>query len=74
LETGRKHQIRVHLAGLGCPVAGDRRYGGKADPCHRLGLHATSLALTHPDTGERRLFTSALPKALGKLFLHADTG
>ncbi len=68
LETGRKHQIRVHLAQLGCPVAGDRRYDAKSDPCHRLGLHAGSLASAHPETGERHVFTSPLPKALGKLF------
>ncbi len=71
LETGRKHQIRVHLAGLGCPVAGDRRYGATSDPCHRLGLHAGELGLVHPLTGERLSFSSPLPKALGKLFREA---
>jgi len=68
LETGRKHQIRVHLEGLGCPVAGDRRYGAKLDPCQRLALHASSLTLTHPLSGERLQFNSPLPAALGKLF------
>jgi 23S rRNA pseudouridine1911/1915/1917 synthase len=68
LETGRKHQIRVHLEGLGCPVAGDRRYGAKLDPCQRLALHASALTLAHPLTGERLQFRSPLPAALGKLF------
>jgi 23S rRNA pseudouridine1911/1915/1917 synthase len=68
LETGRKHQIRVHLAGLGCPVAGDRRYGEKSDPCRRLGLHANRLTFAHPLTGERLTFNSPLPTALRKLF------
>jgi 23S rRNA pseudouridine1911/1915/1917 synthase len=68
LETGRKHQIRVHLADLGCPVAGDVRYGEKLNPCRRLGLHANKLAFAHPLTGERLTFDSALPTALHKLF------
>ena len=68
LETGRKHQIRVHLAGLGCPVAGDRRYRAKSNPCERLALHANSLALAHPLAGKRLDFNSPLPSALHKLF------
>jgi 23S rRNA pseudouridine1911/1915/1917 synthase len=50
LDTGRRHQIRVHLAALGHPVVGDERYGTRAA---RLGLHAWKLALTHPSTGIR---------------------
>ena len=68
LETGRKHQIRVHLAGLHCIIAGDRRYGAKLDPCRRLALHANTLAFDHPTTGERLTFTSALPSVMQKLF------
>jgi 23S rRNA pseudouridine1911/1915/1917 synthase len=64
IETGRKHQIRVHLAGLGCTITGDRRYGAKLDPFHRLALHATRLALVHPQTGESLQFESPLPAAL----------
>jgi 23S rRNA pseudouridine1911/1915/1917 synthase len=68
LQTGRKHQIRVHMEGLGCLVVGDRRYGSKVDPCGRLGLHACTLAFTHPLTGEALRFNSSLPAALAKLF------
>ena len=48
LETGRKHQIRVHLAGLGCLVAGDRRYGAKLDPCRRLRAARQRVVATSP--------------------------
>ena len=65
LETGRKHQIRVHLAGLGCPVVGDTRYGATTDPAGRLGLHAWRLAFDHPATGRRVELESPLPAALG---------
>jgi 23S rRNA pseudouridine1911/1915/1917 synthase len=68
LQTGRKHQIRVHLAGLGCLVVGDRRYGSKEDPCGRLGLHACTLVFAHPLTGEPLRFHSPLPAALARLF------
>jgi 23S rRNA pseudouridine1911/1915/1917 synthase len=67
LETGRKHQIRVHLAGLGCPVIGDPLYGSASDPAGRLGLHAWRLALDHPTTGERLDLESPLPAALRKM-------
>lgn len=52
LETGRKNQIRSHLSYLGCPVAGDDKYGALNDPMGRLCLHAHALTLTHPVTGE----------------------
>jgi 23S rRNA pseudouridine1911/1915/1917 synthase len=68
LETGRKHQIRVHLAGLGHPVAGDHQYGSTSDPCQRLALHAGGLTLPHPLSGETLSLVSPLPKAFGKLF------
>lgn len=68
LETGRKHQIRVHLADLGCRVAGDRRYGATANPCHRLALHASGLDLSHPMTGKPLEFRSPVPKVMTRLF------
>jgi 23S rRNA pseudouridine1911/1915/1917 synthase len=48
LETGRKHQIRVQLAAMGHPVAGDERYGSRIDPLRRLGLHAELIELALP--------------------------
>ncbi|MDR3276857.1 MAG: RNA pseudouridine synthase [Treponema sp.] len=51
LETGRRNQIRAHLAWLGCPVAGDSRYGASIDPQGRLALHAETLVFRHPAGG-----------------------
>jgi 23S rRNA pseudouridine1911/1915/1917 synthase len=63
LETGRKHQIRAHLAEQGAPIAGDRRYGARTNPLGRLALHAWQLELTHPD-GRARRFEAAAPPAM----------
>ena len=64
--TGRTHQIRVHLAAAGHPLAGDSRYGQRRtkDRFPRLILHAHSLSLIHPRTGERMEFVSPLPSEL----------
>jgi len=67
IETGRKHQIRVHLAGLGCPIIGDRTYGSTHDPVGRLGLHAHQLAFNHPITGNRITLESSLPATLRRV-------
>lgn len=67
LGTGRKHQIRVHLAGLGCPVVGDEVYGAVSDPAGRLGLHAWRLALRHPVTGVLLELESPLPAVLRRV-------
>jgi RluA family pseudouridine synthase len=61
LETGRKNQIRVHLASLGHPVAGDTKYGARTNPLGRLGLHAQLLGFDHPATGKHMVFTAPLP-------------
>lgn len=63
LETGRTHQIRVHLASIQRPVAGDQAYGPKNTKLHQNGqlLHAKKLILRHPSTGEEMTFTAPLP-------------
>ena len=59
--TGRTHQLRVHLASLGCPIAGDPFYGIAGDTAPRMMLHACRLAFAHPLTGEPLVFESAVP-------------
>jgi 23S rRNA pseudouridine1911/1915/1917 synthase len=69
IETGRTHQIRIHLAGLGHPIAGDAQHGGERARTFvprppRLALHAAVLGFTHPATGARVRFASELPEDL----------
>lgn len=60
--TGRSHQLRVHMAELGHPILGDPIYAtGPARDAPRLMLHAESLTLTHPETGQRVTFTAPCP-------------
>ncbi len=69
LETGRTHQVRVHLASIGLPVLGDPVYGGGRAAAAELGLsrqalHAARLGFVHPATGETLRFASPLPPDL----------
>lgn len=61
LETGRKNQIRVHMKDLGHPIAGDRRYGARTSPIHRLALHARTLEFIHPVTRKLLSFSTPVP-------------
>lgn len=67
LFTGRKNQIRVHMADLGHPVAGDIKYGAKQKEVKRLCLHSTSLTLLHPHTKKEMSFKAPLPEYLRQL-------
>ena len=66
-ETGRTHQIRVHMAALGHPLVGDSLYGRRDPRLSRQFLHAHLLAFNHPATGQRMEFTSPLPEELARL-------
>ncbi len=66
LETGRTHQIRVHLGAIGLPVVGDSVYGVSDPVLGRQFLHATKLAFEHPFTGERIEVESPLPGELAR--------
>jgi 23S rRNA pseudouridine1911/1915/1917 synthase len=75
LETGRTHQIRVHLADLGHPIAGDVTYGGRRRrelpvPIEGLALHATALAFVHPVSQQPMEFASPLPARIERLLSH----
>jgi tRNA pseudouridine32 synthase/23S rRNA pseudouridine746 synthase len=76
-ETGRMHQIRVHLASLARPIAGDVRYGGalvvSGEPVPRLMLHALALVFPHPGGGEMRL-EAPLPPDMARLAAALDLG
>jgi 23S rRNA pseudouridine1911/1915/1917 synthase len=69
LETGRTHQIRVHLAAIEHPVAGDRTYGATRRDLGspRTFLHASKLELTHPESGERLIVEAPLPDDLSEV-------
>lgn len=75
LETGRTHQIRVHFAAIGHPVAGDPEYGTRGrHGLNRQFLHASRLEFTHPGTGETLSFTSELPPELATTLERARQG
>lgn len=67
LETGRKHQIRVHCQAAGHPIVGDKRYGDEAlDPFKRLALHASLIRFVHPHTNKTMVFEAPPPRLFVK--------
>ncbi|MDT8859099.1 RluA family pseudouridine synthase [Alkalihalobacillus sp. MEB130] len=71
LETGRTHQIRVHMKYIGYPLAGDPKYGPKKKTLDIEGqaLHAAVLGFSHPKTGEEMVFEAPLPKDMEQVLL-----
>jgi 23S rRNA pseudouridine1911/1915/1917 synthase len=67
LETGRKHQIRVHLAEQGHPILGDKAYGSRSNPIRRLALHGVQLNFKHPVSGEPMSVCSVPPREFNAL-------
>ncbi|MGL4521935.1 MAG: RluA family pseudouridine synthase [Bacilli bacterium] len=75
LETGRTHQIRVHMKYIGFPLAGDPKYGPKRTlPLQGQALHARELSFIHPRTGETMTFTAPLPNQLSELIEELKKG
>jgi 23S rRNA pseudouridine1911/1915/1917 synthase len=83
LETGRTHQIRVHMASLNCPVVGDifynRKSTGTPEARHRLGLtghalHAAKLSFIHPGSNQQMQFKADLPADFQRLIERLDEG
>lgn len=72
LDTGKKNQIRAHLASKGYPLAGDENFRANTDNFHRLCLHARTLEFTHPFTGEKLRFEVAEPEEWKKYVEKGD--
>jgi 23S rRNA pseudouridine1911/1915/1917 synthase len=68
LQTGRKNQIRVHMQDIGHPIIGDDKYGSRKNPIGRLALHAHTLSVIHPTSGESMRFESPVPASMLQLF------
>lgn len=68
LETGRTHQIRVHMGYIGCPLIGDYLYYPECSRISRQALHSHRLSFLHPITGKALSFTAPLPEDMKKAF------
>lgn len=68
IDTGRKNQIRVAMNDLGHPIIGDDKYGTPTNPIKRLGLHASSLVIKHPENGKVLKFKANIPHEFNRLF------
>ncbi len=73
LETGRTHQIRVHMAHLGCPLVGDFLYGKESTEISRCALHSAKLKLTLPVSGEEIALESSIPQDMANLLKGNET-
>ena len=69
LDTGRTHQIRVHLASIGYPILNDDLYGERSNLCLRMGLYAESIEMYHPLKEENIIIDSDLPSDLSKIYM-----
>ena len=71
LETGRTHQIRVHMAGIGHPLLGDTVYGSSKNPYHLTGqtLHAMTIGFVHPTSGEYLEFSAPVPEYFSEILI-----
>ena len=74
LLTGRKNQIRVHLADKGHPVVGDKKYGKPKDVHNRLALHSKSISLKHPTSGRQMTFQTKVPVYFRELLGNDQNG
>ena len=72
LLTGRKNQIRVHLAGIGHPIVGDTKYGNEEGPQPRMALHARLISFKHPFRDERLTFEAEVPAFFAALVGRID--
>ncbi len=68
LETGRTHQIRVHMAYIGFPLLGDELYGGETELISRQALHCGKIEFFHPITNEKMSFEQPVPEDMEKIF------
>lgn len=72
LETGRTHQIRVHMSYLGFPLAGDDMYGGRRDKISRQALHCAEISFKHPITGDVMTVNSPLPRDMRRIIEESE--